>query len=312
MTLPRPHQGLDGHWVSILKAESIDEALLDGRQHPCPVCGGKDRFRFDDKGEGRWYCNHCGSGDGYSLLCRKFGYSFVEAKAKVQSMLGILPERAPAKRAMSNDKKRELMNRTWNNAKPEAPALREYLSGRGIPESLHFNPAIRWHPQLRYDETGAMAPAAVIKCYRWGIDGKPEPATLQRHWPSIPLKKMMPAPIKLDGIFCPLGGHPHEGVMGICEGYVTALSCMTFFPHPVWAAMSADQLTKFVPPPDVRKLVIFIDVDKSFTGQAAGYALAKHMKVLHPDLEVAVQYPTYKQDVDFDFNDLLKQQGSLP
>jgi hypothetical protein len=35
------------------------------RHQACPVCGGSDRFRFDDKeGRGTWFCNQCGAGDG--------------------------------------------------------------------------------------------------------------------------------------------------------------------------------------------------------------------------------------------------------
>jgi hypothetical protein len=129
-------------------------------------------------------------------------------------------------------------------------------------------------------------------------------------------KMMMPSPIKLDGIFCPLGGAPDRGVLGVCEGYITALSVMAMQSPdarmPVWACMSAEQLVKFVPPPNVSTLFIFIDVDKSFTGQAAGYALAKRLRVIRPDLEIVVCYPTYNQNVDVDYNDILKERACLP
>ncbi|EGO0679184.1 hypothetical protein ITK59_004563, partial [Salmonella enterica] len=53
-----------GQWGNILKRLGI--TVPAGGQHgPCPVCGGKDRFRFDDKnGRGTWFCNQCGHGDG--------------------------------------------------------------------------------------------------------------------------------------------------------------------------------------------------------------------------------------------------------
>ena len=39
------------------------------RHQACPVCGGSDRFRFDDKeGRGTWFCNQCGAGDGLKLV----------------------------------------------------------------------------------------------------------------------------------------------------------------------------------------------------------------------------------------------------
>ena len=35
----------------------------------CPMCGGKDRFRFDDKGgRGTWICSQCGAGDEIELV----------------------------------------------------------------------------------------------------------------------------------------------------------------------------------------------------------------------------------------------------
>jgi putative DNA primase/helicase len=302
-------------WPTILVASGIDAHILDGKQHPCPICGGKDRFRFDDKGEGLWYCNHCKSGDGFTLLCAINQITFKKAKAITDQFIGQSPV-VRTKQPLSDSKKRELMNKAWSGAAPEALGLRDYLSKRGIMECLQFNPSIRWHPGLKCSSKDVVAPAVLIKCYRWGIDGKPEPATIQRHWPTLGQKMMMPAPIKLDGIFCPLGGRPVKGQLGVCEGYITALSCMALQPvpgmMPVWPTMSAEQLMKFVPPPEVRKLYIYIDVDKSFTGQAAGYALAKHLRITHPNLETVVCYPTLRQNVDYDYNDLLMGVDEWP
>jgi putative DNA primase/helicase len=307
------HVGLSNKWESILAGEGIDRDVLDGKQHPCPICEGKDRFRFDDKGEGLWYCNHCGSGDGFGLLMRKLGIDFLEAKRLVMDAMGTVEEKRP-KPPLSDHRKREMMNEAWAKAEPGAARLRLYLAFRGIPDRLWSHPTLRWHPALYCSAHGKQSPAVLIKCYRWSIEGKPEPATIQRHWVELDTKMMMPAPIKLDGIFCPLGGRPVKGVLGVCEGYVTALSVMALQSPgasiPVWSCMSAEQLIKFNPPPDVHHLFIFIDVDKSFTGAAAGYALAKRLRITRPDLETVVCYPTYEQNVDYDFNDKLK--GAVP
>ena len=42
-----------GRWRSILAVLGADEKTLSGKHGPCPMCGGRDRFRFDDK-EGRF------------------------------------------------------------------------------------------------------------------------------------------------------------------------------------------------------------------------------------------------------------------
>lgn len=59
-----------GRWPSILGTLGID-VRTDGRHSPCPACGGKDRFRFDDQdGRGTWFCNQCDpqAGDGLALV----------------------------------------------------------------------------------------------------------------------------------------------------------------------------------------------------------------------------------------------------
>lgn len=59
-----------GHWPELLAAVGIDIPRR-GKHGPCPACGGKDRFRLDDKGgRGTWICNQCGNGDGLDLVCR--------------------------------------------------------------------------------------------------------------------------------------------------------------------------------------------------------------------------------------------------
>lgn len=56
------------NWATVMAMLDIP-LPPDGRHGPCPVCGGKDRFRFDDKaGRGTWFCNQCGHGDGLDLV----------------------------------------------------------------------------------------------------------------------------------------------------------------------------------------------------------------------------------------------------
>lgn len=303
--LDNPHDGLAGRWLGILVAKGVDKSVLDGRQHACPLCGGKDRFRFDDKDQGRWYCNHCGAGDGFTLLMGKLGVSFKEVLPVVRALAGRVDVTARP-REQSDRSKRERMNRVWSEAVPQNVALSAYLASRGIPPDLHTYPSmIRWHKDLRCD--GTSAPAVLIKCFRWSIDGRPEPVTIQRHWPSLGIKKMMPSPVKQDGIFCPLGGKP-QGHMGVAEGYVTALAVMAMqeVRFPVWACMSADQLARFMPPPHIHTLTIYGDNDTSFTGQAVAYTLARKLRASHPKLTIEVAIAEIAGRTDVDFDDVLK------
>ncbi|MCW2096775.1 UNVERIFIED_ORG: putative DNA primase/helicase [Enterobacter sp. BIGb0239] len=79
-----------GHWPRILPALGV--RVIKNRHQACPVCGGSDRFRFDDKeGRGTWFCNQCGAGDGLKLVEKVFGVSPSEAAVKVSALTGSLP-----------------------------------------------------------------------------------------------------------------------------------------------------------------------------------------------------------------------------
>ena len=91
-----------GHWPRILPALGVK--VIKNRHQACPVCGGSDRFRFDDKeGRGTWFCNQCGAGDGLKLVEKVFGVKPSEAARKVNAVTGSLPPVAPAVMAAAED-----------------------------------------------------------------------------------------------------------------------------------------------------------------------------------------------------------------
>lgn len=82
----------NGHWPEVLA--SLGVVVPPRKQHgPCPVCGGKDRFRFDDKGgDGRWICGQGGcdkAGDGLDLVVRVTGQPVAQAARLVAGALGL-------------------------------------------------------------------------------------------------------------------------------------------------------------------------------------------------------------------------------
>lgn len=92
----------NGHWPSILGAlANLTSDQLTDKHQPCPLCGGEDRYRFDDReGNGTWFCNQCGGpdcngggGNGLTLLMRRNNWSFKEAATRIEHHLGITPER---------------------------------------------------------------------------------------------------------------------------------------------------------------------------------------------------------------------------
>ena len=76
------------HWQGILGSLGISGSLKNKHQ-PCPCCGGKDRFRFDDKdGYGTFICNQCGAGDGFKLIMNLLHCDFKHAASIVEGYLG--------------------------------------------------------------------------------------------------------------------------------------------------------------------------------------------------------------------------------
>ncbi|MDG5477069.1 primase-like DNA-binding domain-containing protein [Citrobacter freundii] len=126
-----------GHWPRILPALGVK--VIKNRHQACPVCGGSDRFRFDDKeGRGTWFCNQCGAGDGLKLVEKVFGVTPSEAAGKVNAVTGNLSPVAPeviaaAEAGTEADRKAaaelsvKLMEKTYTTTG------NAYLTGKGFP-----------------------------------------------------------------------------------------------------------------------------------------------------------------------------------
>ena len=84
-----------GQWVGILSHFGFDKSILDGRHHPCPKCGGKDRFRLIDAEAGAVFCNQCFSeknGDGISAVQWFTNSSFQMTTQQISKYLGLNSE----------------------------------------------------------------------------------------------------------------------------------------------------------------------------------------------------------------------------
>lgn len=98
MTSNRPPLDFDaikaaaaGRYVdTIFPAAGIHFARKASDHQSCPMCGGNDRFRCDDKrGEGTWICNQCGAGNGFMLVQRYTNSDVYDTNALIASALGI-------------------------------------------------------------------------------------------------------------------------------------------------------------------------------------------------------------------------------
>lgn len=67
---------VDGKWDQVLKHAGLDDAFFGytRSEGPCPMCGGRTRFRFYDVKSGKHFCNGCGMAqDGWRLLRHLLG-----------------------------------------------------------------------------------------------------------------------------------------------------------------------------------------------------------------------------------------------
>lgn len=294
-----------GKWRGILLQLGVDRSFLTGKHGPCPMCEGKDRFRFDDKdGRGTYICSVCGSGSGFDLVQGLKGWDFKTAASEIDKIVGNVPAE-PVRAAPDVAKQREALNRLWLSGVRVTPGdpVAEYLANRGLPLPQSTD-------CLRYVEKcpvpgGGFLPAMVALIV--GMDGRP--ANLHRTFLGRNGKADIEEPrATMPGILpsgCAIRLSMHGERLGIAEGIETALAATLKFGIPVWAAINATMLAKWQPPESVTQVIVYGDNDTSFTGAAASYALA-HRLATRPEtrhLAVDVSIPAIR---GFDWADVVQ------
>lgn len=292
-------------WRGILTEYGVAQTFLRNVHGPCPICGGDDRFRWDNKdGHGTFFCSNCGAGDGFKLLEMQTGLPFKELAYQVDRMVGnIEPE--TQRQAPSVDVT-ERLRRVGSNLQAltgDDPASR-YLASRGL--SRADTSLLRWHNALPYFEEGRMVarlPAMIAALRQPGGAIETFHATYLKQDGSAkadcaaPKKLLGKRSESIDGCAIPLSGHTDDGSIGIAEGIENALSVSVMEGIPCWAAYSAHALASFVPPPWVKTVVIFPDADQNFVGQHAATSLATRLArksgvkvILTPFMKMGVDY----------------------
>lgn len=276
-TKTRTSDNAIGRWPGILQALGVDHRFMRNKHGPCPACGGKDRYRFDDKdGRGTWICSHCGSGDGLALLQHVFGWSFSHAANEVDRIIGTVQLGAIVP-ARTEENKIKALRTVWgeSNMVIKGDPVWLYLNRRTgievVPADLRFHPALKYsdggtHPAMlaimRYPDNSG---ASIHRTYLTHDGQKAQVENAKKLMPGKPLQT---ASVRLG----PVGRY-----MGISEGIETALAASRRFHVPVWAATSATLLEGWAPPAGAEQILIAGDNDASCTGQAASFALARRL-----------------------------------
>ncbi|AAZ18332.1 possible bacteriophage DNA primase [Psychrobacter arcticus 273-4] len=157
--------GAVGNYVStIFPAAGIAFSKPAHQHQACPMCGGSNRFRCDDKrGEGTWICSQCGAGNGFMLVKEFTGLDVHETNKLIAGAIGLdassevtdeqriqwqsqQVEREAVEKAEKRQARIDAASRAqsiWDNAKPAADdhpyLLRKNVSAIGLSQDANDN-----------------------------------------------------------------------------------------------------------------------------------------------------------------------------
>jgi putative DNA primase/helicase len=319
-----------GNWLFILESLSVPVIYLRNKHGSCPICqAGKDRFRFDDKGKGLYFCNKCGAGDGFTLLQLYHGWSFPYTLRCVAKVLGhqhgyhanprhvsqyIKEMSQPV--AITDDeirKRKRHLNATWRAAKliSQNDPVDCYLKARGI-TFVSFPPVLKFHPSLPYynEEKNLIGYFPAMLGMVQEKNGRC--VTIHRTYLGNSYKANVPQPKKMMTPVYPRATQgaaiklfePVSGKLALAEGIETALAFYIATQMPVWATISAGGMESIKLPHSITDVTIAVDNDESGRGQKAALVLAKRLVI-----EGRVVKRVMPPKVGYDFADMLVEEN---
>ncbi len=325
--------GSINNWIDLINNIIGSKITGNKKGEACPVCGGNNRFVFDNKsGKGNNLCRKCNSEDGSSVKSRtglrlitdKLDCTFDEACELAGEYLRLTPEtkhtaeatrkaikEQPAEPKITAKEKKwaeKTIREALLNAIPlDGTAADIYLRNRGLKlgypiKNLKFNKIDRYEKDRKPQNWKQNALIAKL------TDNLGKLESLQRIYltdaAEKDTRKQTPkytgntveeskASVKLFD--------PAE-IMGIAEGVETALAAHELSGIPVWASINAVRLPFWQPPEIAKTIFIFADLDVSNTGYIKGVELYRKLKAQGLDVYLLLPgtvIPQGKKSVDF-------------
>jgi putative DNA primase/helicase len=276
-----------GRWREILPAIGVDSRLLTGKHVPCPKCGGRDRFRFDDKeGRGTWICNQCGAGDGVKLVMLVKGCDFRTAAEAIEQVIGTAVGN-PAQPSSGDDARAEAA-RTQKRIAELVGSSRRVAEGDPVDLYLRSRvPGLKFVPAalrlLAEAEHWGLARVRTVHPAMLGIvsDAHGDRIAIHRTYLTADGHKADVDPVRMAlgplPDVCAIRLAKFTTILGVAEGIETALSAMALHRIPVWSTLNAGRLESWSPPEGVNEVIIFGDNDLNSVGQAAAFALGARL-----------------------------------
>ena len=307
-------ESMRGSWRAYFESLGVNLPPSPSRHGPCPNCGGKDRFRFDDKaGKGTYICSQCGPGDGFSLARKILSCTFPEVLTSLAKHLSIPtyqsrrappPQRQDILDTSCDHKKRQKIKAVMDQSERIGTPMLRYLQNRGLSDITNRIPAaLRFHRGLPYwneTRTGEYEHLG-IHPVMLGVVTNPNGQLITLHRTYITtegLKAQLPSVKKimspavngsLSGSSIKLG--IPTNTLYLTEGIETALAVMQSTGESVWACISAKLMEQIVIPKNVNKVFIMADKDRSGTGEQSADYLALRLNRERVDLEVFICVP---------------------
>jgi putative DNA primase/helicase len=301
-------------WVALLQKYGVPASSLTGKGAPCPICGGNDRFTYDNKrGRGDWVCRKCNNGDrkagdGYELICKTTGMAFWELMLELDGGIPAAgrtdavtrPAPAPGRKADPAWAQKRL-DSMWESAIANgrddlvSRYLRSRVPGLAVAPSSALRLAMleyRHEKKVIGQWPGILArftlpDGRLGTLHRTFLDrSKPAKATIITDDGEVLPSKMNDVTLnKLNGGAVRLM-EPINGEIGVGEGLETVLAAHLMFGVPVWYCLNRILLSDFVVPEGlgIRVIHIFADFDavdpktRKSPGMDAALILAKRLR----------------------------------